>query len=941
MVCKETRMTGDFSRNTFDPKKGYTRVLIQQGRVAVDADPNEQSAIYEHRIETEAQDVIGQSGFPKTGGGFIVKPDTTLGSDLTISAGRFYVEGLLCVLESSTTITKQPFHLTAPLPTASGRYLAYLDAWQRHITAIEDPSIREVALGGPDTATRSQTVWQVKLLSVANGAMCGSLGAAWTQKTARTTATLKAQVNPAPPSAGLCDIPPGANFQGQENQLYRVEVHQGGEAGKATFKWSRDNGSIVTGVTSINVENDKQVEVQDLGRDSLHGFGKGDLVEVTDDVTDLGLPDNAPPKLTTIDDLKAQHVTLKDAPTGIVVANHAKMRRWDGTGTITVSSDPKKWIALENGVEIQFQGTDFRSGDYWLIPARTATGKVEWKTDSAGKPLPQPPEGVRHHFAPLALLDWDGTQSRFTPVPGSEDCRLPFPPLTNITAEDVYFTNTETACNAVFSGVKTVQDALEALCKVHRGACTYIAAPGDDLQALFESIGDGKDAAVCFTAGVFEIFKPIIIKKKGHLKISGAGWATHLKADKAEAALVFENCSSVTVRDLSAETGITSSIKTENALNGTLSFVDCLEVLVEAVRLKCGAGGQRSATCLVVRNRPPDPTQPSRPFHSARILHNTLLVGQFQTGLLLVNVHRSEVEDNRIQPASDTAAAVTTLLSDNVFRGQARRILVGRAVVESGMAAVGRNMELRVGNHLIRFRTPNSLRQGWAELLRNNPARRADTPEQALRHLQRLATQILTDAAFRGRASLFNTWFNSFIQGDYRAGAQGIVIAGIAGEEMRVLNNSIERMNQGIHIGFSQKEQLTPGRETRKHGGSLTISGNRIGFVLPISRQPAATHGIFVGNCDSILVSNNRVQRLGAPDGKTEKVPAIYLHGAFGRRLLVTQNHIDGCTPGINLVPDSQSLGGGHLWLAAENFAQQAALAVDAPSSVIKRDNFT
>ena len=29
-----------------------------------------------------------------------------------------------------------------------------------------------------------------------------------------------------------------------ENQLYRVEVHDPGELGSATFKWSRENASI-------------------------------------------------------------------------------------------------------------------------------------------------------------------------------------------------------------------------------------------------------------------------------------------------------------------------------------------------------------------------------------------------------------------------------------------------------------------------------------------------------------------------------------------------------------------------------------------------------------------------------------------------------------------------------------------------------------------------
>ena len=51
-------MKGDFSRDTFDPLKHFSRVLTQQGRVSLDADWNEQADITAHRTETEARDVI-------------------------------------------------------------------------------------------------------------------------------------------------------------------------------------------------------------------------------------------------------------------------------------------------------------------------------------------------------------------------------------------------------------------------------------------------------------------------------------------------------------------------------------------------------------------------------------------------------------------------------------------------------------------------------------------------------------------------------------------------------------------------------------------------------------------------------------------------------------------------------------------------------------------
>ncbi len=167
-------MNGDFSRLTFDKKKHYSGVLMQQGRVQVDADWNEQQAINLYRTETGVKEIIGPTGVPKPqyGGGFML---SVASGSLNISPGRIYVHGILCENEKSVALTQQtdlPQSSGAlvgfNLPTQSGLYLAYLDVWQRHLTAIDDPDIREKALGGPDTATRTKTVWQVRLLRVGN-----------------------------------------------------------------------------------------------------------------------------------------------------------------------------------------------------------------------------------------------------------------------------------------------------------------------------------------------------------------------------------------------------------------------------------------------------------------------------------------------------------------------------------------------------------------------------------------------------------------------------------------------------------------------------------------------------------------------------------------------------------------------------------------------------
>ena len=210
-------MQGDFTRLTFNRSKHYSGVLNQQGRVALDADWNEQVAIEQHDMRTTRQDVIGLCGGPQgvdAAGDPLASFDvTTDGAALSVTKGRYYVDGILAQKEATTGITAQPDLPVASLaqvaglaPNAAlpaGAYLAYLDVWERHITALEDASIREVALGGPDTTTRTQVMAQVKLLRVGDAGIafdCATQSAAWDTLTAASSGQLEAQAEPDDPS---------------------------------------------------------------------------------------------------------------------------------------------------------------------------------------------------------------------------------------------------------------------------------------------------------------------------------------------------------------------------------------------------------------------------------------------------------------------------------------------------------------------------------------------------------------------------------------------------------------------------------------------------------------------------------------------------------------------------------------------------------------------
>src|SRR5215469_16357680 len=165
-------MKGDFTRDTFDPTKHFSRVLMQQGRVTLDADPNEQVSILLHYLRTLASDLIGPYATPALNPGFLLGYDDK-NKDLSIGPGRYYVDGILVENDFACDYTQQ-----ADFPLPAGDALAaelqaqtskafwiYLDVWERHITWIEDDDIREKALNGADTCTRAKVVWQVKGLA--------------------------------------------------------------------------------------------------------------------------------------------------------------------------------------------------------------------------------------------------------------------------------------------------------------------------------------------------------------------------------------------------------------------------------------------------------------------------------------------------------------------------------------------------------------------------------------------------------------------------------------------------------------------------------------------------------------------------------------------------------------------------------------------------------
>jgi hypothetical protein len=555
-------MKADLTRDTFNPLQHFDRVLMQQGRVQLDADWNEQAAILLHYMRVLAADLIGPQGGPSDNWGFGVTPiaiTPPVLNDFRIGLGRYYVDGILCeadtcpvgivipanslntirvdqwtldgvafqvnqlievfddvqgtnlnaafnptvvqisiVDQAHLTLTLQGApafgtpnapkvrrvytYLTQPdypvpdiaLLALNSTCLVYLDVWERLITYVEDDAIREVALGGADTATRAKIVWQVKSVAgtVNTDAKipCDNFNPTDSSFLANLIGSnrgrLKARAKQTAASTDPCVIPPNARYTGPENQLYRVEIHRSGAAwdgsanGKATaatFKWSRENGSVVFPVVSVaSASGTTTVVLESLGRDDRFALAEREWVEIQDDAYVL---QNRAEILLQVQSIDRTRMTLtltgaSSSGVGTKPAMHPLLRRWDyqagdpADGGLQLASDMAAlviegpsgaWLSLEDGVQIQFQPPDsgqppthYQTGDYWLIPARTATGDVEWPTemgkDSQGNPvivpLPRPPDGIEHHYAPLGVVSVDGKG-----IVTSSECRKRFSPL--------------------------------------------------------------------------------------------------------------------------------------------------------------------------------------------------------------------------------------------------------------------------------------------------------------------------------------------------------------------------------------------------------------------------------------------------------------------------------------------------------------------------------
>lgn|GEM_PF-7051827 len=424
-------MHGDFSRWLDDPVASYSRVLFQQGRVQLDQDFNEQIALGLALQRLMLRDLIGPHGAARGGSGPDA-PGFAIGGppdNPVAGAGRYWVEGWPVRNAAALALDRQPAwqpeEEAARRQFVGGAGLVWLDVWERSVSAAEQqalsaaspwaPGFLDPALGGAETTLRARLAWRLR---VAPG-----------QRDPQ-------RFVPPRTTGRLAVATAEAGYAGQENRLYRVEIHTGGDAATARFTWSRDNGATALAVRAMAVE-PGGLRIEALRPGGLAGSGPraGDWVELIDAAAAEGVRRGP---LAEVLQVAPDGAVLHLAPPqpDIALAGPVLLlRRWDQRqATLPVAGQGDGRHDLEDGLRLHFTTEDargqparFLAGDAWLIAARPAIGAILWprEAQASGGTIATAcrPQWPWRGHAPLAVFDprarrWREARRLFDPLGG-------------------------------------------------------------------------------------------------------------------------------------------------------------------------------------------------------------------------------------------------------------------------------------------------------------------------------------------------------------------------------------------------------------------------------------------------------------------------------------------------------------------------------------------
>ncbi|HEX3153151.1 MAG TPA: DUF6519 domain-containing protein [Candidatus Angelobacter sp.] len=624
-------MGSDRARISFDPSRDYRSVVAQQGRVTLEADINEQASIASEALRRETVDVVGPSGTPDDG--YKVSLDGS--GNPVIGRGTMYLGGWRLNLPSAVPINQQPDWLDRPQVSTKPPEMVALLVTEQEVSAIEDQALREVALGGPDTAARSRLMQHFLCLpsdstcpaaEKALTAQLKQMGLQYNNKTDELAwdANLKVSFYPPATPVDPCCPPAQGGYLGADNQLVQVTVAAFDSASHTgTLLWGWNNASFIYRAAIVDPgANPPVLTLDPRPVDAEHTPQPGQVIEVLRTTCVLG---NAADKIYiaapqglvvtlgsgTVFDPDTKQLTLPSGTTVPSDPNSLFVRLWQAevpfTSGTAVQLDPTSGLAVTVTLNALPTG-QFLARPFWEFAVRPNTPQKVYperylQSGSA-------PDGPRQWLCNLAVI-----------VPGAppQDCRNHFLPLIDLEPCD--------CCHLVLDPAK------------------------DWLGALNNALASNATAlSICFQPGQFMVTSKIAISGKS-VKMTGAGKGTSIVGRALEVVLEFDNCPCVELSSLSVTAGTAgfSNNPATAGLQGAVTMRSCAEVDVERVWLTCADADLRAASCLAIYNPAPASSNLTlAPQFNVRVLNSQFMVGHFQVGILLVNADRAQIEGNLI-----------------------------------------------------------------------------------------------------------------------------------------------------------------------------------------------------------------------------------------------------------------------------------------------------
>jgi Family of unknown function (DUF6519) len=595
-------MPSDRSRRTDPTRFGYKDVVAQQGRVVLDRDFNAAQGLTADRIAADALDFVGPCGTPDDGFRISLpiaplppifsppaglpqeSPPVTVGGagDFLIAPGTMYVGGQRAEFFGaqngkpvSYSYFAQPDFIDPPRRKKDQeRELIVLELTELEVSAVEDPDLLEVALGGPDTTQRLKLLRQVLRLPV-TASTCTAAWNEWVKRwaeqglafdpaTMRLLPQARLEVGFTTPagSGDPCDPVATGGYLGADNQLIRARIAQ--PTGGPQLIWSYDNASFLYRATPVSGDATR-LTLAAAPPDNYHVPQTGQLVEVLAPAAVLASePDESDPTgqaqiLRLVAEPTGDLFTLAAPygpqpggdPTSYIVLNGSLspqlanstlplfLRVWQGSaslpaggGTVTLT-DPV--TSTSTGVTATITvptGMPLWDGSFWQIAVRPATPQGVYPEDLLTEP--QPPDGPRRWVCPLAVINWR--------------------------------THTVTDCRSCFDNLVTLSRRKPGCCTVSIGTDDVTAAT--PLQTLIDRAAAQADTVtVCLSPGVYALPSPLrLTQAHAGLTLESCGGPALLRADTAAAAgafadglVVLTGAGGVTLRGLTLTVPLTAT----------------------------------------------------------------------------------------------------------------------------------------------------------------------------------------------------------------------------------------------------------------------------------------------------------------------------------------------------------------------------------------------